>query len=189
MTLYIKNMVCNRCVMIVNQLMEKLKLHPVHVKLGEIEFAEAPTQRDINRLNESLFELGFELLDDQKQKSIEQIKNLLIKKVQSGEVEEHFSITDFLGKALRKDYSNMSRLFTEVESITIEQFFILQKIEKVKELLVYGELNLSEISYQLGYSSVAHLSAQFKRVTGLTPSHFKKLGNNMRHSLDAVPYK
>ena len=175
--------------MIVNQQLEKLDLHPLHVKLGEIEFQKVPLQRDLIKLSNVLMELGFEVLDNQKQQLIEQIKNLLIKKVQSGEVEEHFGITEYLGKAFRKDYSNMSRLFTEVESITIEQFFILQKIEKVKELLVYGELNLSEISYQLGYSSVAHLSAQFKRVTGLTPSHFKKLGNNMRHSLDAVPYK
>jgi len=189
MIFYIKNMVCNRCIMIVNQQMEKLNLHPLHVKLGEIEFIEVPTQQDINRLSDSLCELGFELLDDRKQKLIEQIKNHLIKKVQSGEVEEHFSITDYLSKALKKDYSNMSRLFTEVESITIEQFFILQKIEKVKELLVYGQFNLNEISYQFGYSSVAHLSSQFKKVTGLTPSHFKKFGNQMRHSLDAVPYK
>ena len=109
--------------------------------------------------------------------------------MQSGEVEEHFSITNFLSKALNKEYSYISRLYSEVEGITIEHFFILQKIEKVKELLVYGELNLSEISYQLGYSSVAHLSAQFKKVTGLTPSHFKKMGSRLRHPLDDVNHK
>jgi len=125
-------------------------------------------------------------LDDKKQKQIEKIKSLLIKKVQSGDVEEHFSISEYLSNALHKDYSYISRLFSEVEGITVEQFFILQKIEKVKEWLVYGELNLSEISFRLGYSSVAHISAQFKKITGLTPSHFKKLGNPQRKSLDEL---
>ncbi len=106
--------------------------------------------------------------------------------MQSGEVEEHFSISDFLSRALSKEYSYVSRLFSEVEGITIEQFFILQKIEKVKEWLAYGELNLGEISYRLGYSSLAHLSAQFKKVTGLTTSHFKRIGSLHRHSLDKV---
>ncbi len=186
MILYIKNMVCNRCILVVRQEMKKLHLQINNISLGEAELAKEPTTKQFEQLNEALEKLGFELLDNQKQKQIEKIKNLLIKKVQSSEVEEHFSITDFLSKALHKDYSYISRLFSEVEGITIEQFFILQKIEKVKELLVYGELNLSEISYRLGYSSVAHLSAQFKRVTGLTPSHFKKMGSSHRYSLDNV---
>lgn len=163
--LYIKNMVCNRCIMVVKQELEKLKLLPALVSMGEAELSKQATDKQLKNLNERLYQLGFELLDNQKQKQIEKIKNLLIKKVQSGEVEEHFSITNYLNKALKKDYSYISRLFSEVESITIEQFFILQKIEKVKELLVYGAFNLSEISYQLGYSSVAHLSGQFKKVT------------------------
>lgn len=179
-------MVCNRCVIVVKQELEKLKLLPALVGMGEVELSKPATDKQLKNLNDRLNELGFELLDDQKQKQIEKIKNLLIKKVQSGEVEEHFSIINFLSKALHKDYSYISRLFSEVEGITIEQFFILQKIEKVKELLVYGEFNLSEISYRLGYSSVAHLSAQFKKVTGLTPSHFKKMGASHRHSLDKV---
>lgn len=116
---------------------------------------------------------------------IEKIKNLLIKKVQSGDIGEHFSISSFLSKELNKDYSSISRLFSEVEGITIEQFFILQKIEKVKELLIYGEMNLNEISYHLGYSSAAHLSAQFKKVTGLSPREFKNIGGK-RKSLDKV---
>ena len=181
-------MVCNRCVMVVKQELEKLKLIPALVSMGEIELSKPATDKQLKNLNVRLNELGFELLDDQKQKQIEKIKNLLIKKVQSGEVEEHFSITNYLSKALSKDYSYISRLFSEVEGITIEQFFILQKIEKVKELLVYGEYNLSEISYQLGYSSVAHLSGQFKKVTGLTPSHFKKMGGSHRHPLDNLHY-
>ena len=140
----------------------------------------------MQQLNTRLLQLGFEILDDQKQKQIEKIKSLLIKKVQSGQVEEHFSISAFLSNALHKDYSYISRLFSEVEGTTVEQYFILQKIEKVKELLVYGEENLSEISYRLGYSSVAHLSAQFKKITGFTPSQFKKLGSTQRKPLDAL---
>lgn len=189
MILYIKNMVCNRCILVVRQELEKLHLQINNIRLGEAELAKVPTIKQIQQLNEALKKLGFELLDNQKQKQIEQIKNLLIKKVQSGEVEEHFSISVFLSKSLNKDYSFISRLFSEVEGITIEQFFILQKIEKVKEWIVYGELNLSEISYRLGYSSVSHLSAQFKKVTGLTPSHFKKFGSAHRQSLDNVHYK
>ncbi|MBK9958902.1 MAG: AraC family transcriptional regulator [Chitinophagaceae bacterium] len=188
MKLYIKNMVCNRCIMVVKQELEKLKLLPALVSMGEVELSKPATDKQLQNLDERLKELGFELLDNQKQKQIEKIKNLLIKQIQSGKVEEHFSITNYLTKALNKDYSYISRLFSEVEGITIEQFFILQKIEKVKELIIYNEMNLSEISYKLGYSSVAHLSAQFKKVTGLTPSHFKKMGGH-RHSLDNVHHK
>ncbi len=186
MNLYIKNMVCNRCIMVVKQELEALGLQPLHVSMGEAELKKQPTAKQMQQLNSRLLQLGFEILDDQKQKQIEKIKSLLIKKVQSGQVEEHFSITAFLGKALHKDYSYISRLFSEVEGTTVEQYFILQKIEKVKELLVYGEENLSEISYRLGYSSVAHLSAQFKKITGFTPSQFKKLGSTQRKPLDAL---
>jgi len=186
MKLYIKNMVCNRCVMVVKQELEKLKLHAAAVSIGEIELVKPATVNGLQHLNNRLKELGFELLDNQKQKQVEKIKNILIKKVQSGEIEEHFSLTDFLSQSLSKDYTYISRLFSGVESMTIEQFFILQKIEKVKEWLVYNELNLSEISYRLGYSSVAHLSAQFKKITGITPSNFKKIGENKRKSLDKI---
>ena len=186
MNLYIKNMVCNRCIMVVKQELENLKLKPLKVSMGEAELSKQPSVKQMQQLNSRLLQLGFEILDDKKQKQIEKIKSLLIKKVQSGDVEEHFSISEYLSNALHKDYSYISRLFSEVEGITVEQFFILQKIEKVKEWLVYGELNLSEISFRLGYSSVAHISAQFKKITGLTPSHFKKLGNPLRKSLDEL---
>ena len=184
MKLCIKNMVCNRCIMVVKQEFEKLKLQPLHVAMGEVEIKKPLTEKQKHLLNEVLTGLGFELLGDQKKQQIEKIKTLLIQKVQSGDVKEHFSITHFLTKALHKDYSNISRLFSEVEGITIEQFFILQKIEKVKEWLIYKENNLSEIAWKLGYSSVAHLSAQFKKITGLTPSAFKKIGS--RKSLDQL---
>ena len=179
-------MVCNRCIMVVKQELEKLKLLPALVNMGEVELSKPATDKKLIEFSDILNALGFELLDNQKQKQIEKIKTLLIKKVQLGSVEEHFSITDFLSKALNKEYSYISRLFSEVEGITIEQFFIRQKIEKVKELIIYNEMNLSEISYQLGYSSVAHLSGQFKKVTGLTPSHFKTAGGGNRKSIDAV---
>lgn len=179
-------MVCNRCIMVVKQELVKLKLQPAIVSLGEVELQKPASAKQLVQLNERLQEVGFELLDDQKKKQIEKIKNLLIDKVQSGSLEEHFSISSVLSKALNKEYSYISRLFSEVEGITVEQFFILQKTEKVKEWLVYAELNLSEISWRLGYSSVAHLSAQFKKVTGLTPSHFKKLGHSHRHPLDGL---
>jgi AraC family transcriptional regulator len=184
MRIYIKNMVCNRCILAVRQEFEKAGLQPLEVKLGEVELSEAPSGNQMQQIGENLNQLGFEILDSQRQKLIEKIKNCLIEKVQSGEIEEHFSLSTFLSSQLNKDYSQLSRLFSDVEGITIEQFFILQKIEKVKEWIAYDELTLSEITWKLGYSSVAHLSAQFKKVTGLTPSAFKKAGHLHRKPLD-----
>lgn len=182
---YIKNMVCNRCVIVVQQELEKLKLIASNVSIGEVEFFKPATEKQLKLLSERLNKLGFELLDNQKQQQVEKIKNLLIKKVQLEEIEEHFSITYYITKAVNKDYSYISRLFSEVEGITIEHFFILQKMEKVKELLIYGELNLSEISYRLGYNSLAHLSGQFKKIEGVTPSSFKANGGQ-RKPIDKV---
>ena len=172
--------------MVVRQEFEKAGLKPVIVNMGEVELAEEPTNEQLQDVGKGLNELGFEILDNQRQKLIERIKNLIVKKVQGGAIEEHFSIVDFLKKSIQKDYSQLSRLFSAVEGITIEQFFILQKIEKVKEWLVYDELTLSEIAWKLGYSSVAHLSSQFKKVTGFTPSYFKDLGGKQRKSLDQI---
>lgn len=178
-------MVCHRCIIVVKQVLEQLKIATVHVGMGEITLKKSLNERRLQELEAMLQELGFELLNNAKQKQIEKIKALLIKKVQSGELEEHFSVSGFLSKALQKDYSSLSRLFSAVTGITIEQFFILQRIEKVKELLVYDELTLSEIAWKLGYSSVSHLSAQFKKTTGLTAGSFKKIGGQ-RKSLDQV---
>lgn len=179
-------MVCNRCIMVVRQEFEKAGLKPLDVKMGEVELSREPTESQMKKINSSLKELGFEILDNQRQKLIERIKNLLIEKIQTGELEEHFTLSELLSKELNKEYSQISRLFSEVEGITIEQFFILQKIEKVKEWIAYDELTLSEIAWKLGYSSVAHLSGQFKKITGLTPSDFKKTGISHRKSLDQV---
>jgi AraC family transcriptional regulator len=186
MKLYIKNMVCSRCIMVVKQQFEKAGITPSDVKMGEVELEETPDNAQLQKINSSLVELGFEILDNQKHKLIERIKNILIETIQSGELQEHFTISDFLGKNLNKEYSQLSRLFSEVEGMTVEQFFILQKTEKVKEWIAYDELTLSEIAWKLGYSSVAHLSSQFKKVTGLTPSQFKKLGASHRKSLDNI---
>ncbi len=178
-------MVCNRCIMVVQQELEKLNLDPSKVILGEATLEKIPTSRQMEELTHRLSELGFELLDNQKHLQIEKIKKLLIEKVQSTDIEEHFSLSEYLGKAMEKDYSYLSRLFSATEGTTIEQYFILQKLEKVKEWLIYDELNLSEIAWKLGYSSVAHLSSQFKKITGLTPKQFKKIGGH-RNSLDKI---
>lgn len=186
MVLYIKNMVCPRCVLAVRQELEKLTDQPFTVTLGEVALERPLSEKDLELFRDRLQVLGFELLDDQRQKQIEKIKNLLVALVQKGEVEEHFSLSAYLGQALQKEYTTVSRLFSEVEGMTIEQYFILLKMEKVKEWLAYDELTLSEIAWKLGYSSTAHLSAQFKKMTGLTPSHFKKTGNSRRTFLDKI---
>jgi AraC family transcriptional regulator len=186
MKLFIKNMVCNRCIMVVQQEFEKAGLKPVAVSMGEVEISKEPSGKQLQQIKTAMESLGFEILDNQRQKLIEKVKALLIEKVQSANIDEHFILSDFLAKKLHKEYSQVSRLFPQVEGVTIEQFFILQKIEKVKELLVYNEETLSEIAWKLGYSSVAHLSAQFKKVTGLTPSLYKKPGPNTRRPLDQI---
>jgi AraC family transcriptional regulator len=186
MNIFIKNMVCNRCIMVVRQQIEKLELKPVRIELGFVELDQSPTEAQMKHLDRSLRELGFEILDDARRKTIERIKTLLIGLIQDDEIGEHFSLVNFLSQHMNKEYSGLSKLFSEVESITIEQFFILQKIEKVKELLVYNELSLSEISYRMGYSSVAYLSSQFKKVTGQTPGRFRQSHEGKRKPLDLV---
>lgn len=186
MQLYIKNMVCNRCIMVVKQVFEQQGVHPVQVKLGEVELDKAPTDQQLGSIQSHLTELGFEVLDDQKRKVIEKIRTTIIKLIQKGQLDEGHKFSELLSQALHKDYSYLSKLFSEVEGITIEKYVILQKIEKVKELLVYGELSLGEIAFTLGYSSVAHLSAQFKKITGFNPSEFKKQKDHHRKSLDNV---
>lgn len=186
MQIFIKNMVCNRCIMVVRQEFEKSGIRPLEVNMGEVVLSKSLSESQLRNIDRKLTELGFEILDDKNKKLIEKAKTTLIEKVQKGDIEEHFSLSDYLPKKLNKEYTQLSRLFSEVEGITLEQFFILQKIEKVKEWLVYDELTLSEISYRLGYSSVAHLSAQFKKITGLTPSEFKKLGVKHRKSIDNI---
>ena len=186
MRLIIKNMVCPRCITSVEQLLKKNHLEVKHVGLGEVELTTEPTEAQLINFATELEQTGFELLDDQKKQLIEQVKNLLIGKVQSGSIEEHFSVSKFLGNQIFKDYTSISKLFSEVEGITIEQFFILQKIEKTKEWLMYNEQSLGQIAFELGYSSTQHLSNQFKKLTGMTPSQFKQLGALHRKPIDGV---
>ena len=186
MHLIIKNMVCPRCITSVEGILEKNKLEAKYVRLGEVELTTTPGKKKLEQLAEDLKETGFELLDDQKTQLIEKVKNLLIQKVQSGSVEDHFSVSKYISENIYKDYSSVSKLFSEVEGVTIELFFILQKIEKTKEWLIYNEYSLGEIAFKLGYSSTQHLSNQFKKLTGMSPSQFKQLGSSHRKFIDAV---
>lgn len=186
MKLSIKNMVCPRCIMSVEQILKTNRFSYSNIRLGEVELLTSPTQKQLNKLEADLNSVGFELLDNQKKQHIDKVKTLLIEKVQSGDIEDGFSIIKYLSSKVHKDYSHLSRLFTEVEGMTIEQFFILQKIEKAKEWLVYNEFTTGEIAFNLGYSSVQHLSGQFKKITGMTPTQFKKIGSFHRKPLDNV---
>lgn len=184
MKLYIKNMVCNRCKMVVRATLERLGLHPVRVELGEVVLRESDISALQQQLQAELQAIGFELLEDKSAKTVEKIKNLITELVHQQDNRLAITLSTYLQRELRQDYSALSSLFSEVEGITIEKYYIHQKIEKVKELLVYDELTLSEIAFRLNYSSSANLSNQFKKVTGLTPSHFKQLGAERRKPLD-----
>jgi AraC-like DNA-binding protein len=180
-------MVCYRCKLAVENELKKLKLHPLKVELGEVVLQEDTiTAQQQQQLSINLKQLGFELLDDKRKKIIEQIKTLVIQSVHYNKEQPAKNYSNFISESLHHDYSYLSKLFSETEGITIEQFIINQKIEKVKELLVYDEKSLSEISYELGYSSVSHLSSQFKKITGLTPTAFKESGIHHRKTLDAI---
>jgi len=186
MTIYIKNMVCNRCIIIVKSTFEDLGLHPLKVELGEVELQENNISSLKKLLIQELQSFGFELLDNKKTKTIEKVKNLITDLIQNKNNNLNTNLSDYLTREIYQDYNSLSNLFSEVEGITIEKYYILQKIEKVKELLVYNELTLSEIAFQLNYSSVSYLSNQFKKVTGLTPSHFKKLRTIKRKPLEEL---
>ncbi len=184
--LHIKNMVCNRCIMVVKSQLEQLGLSPVSVELGIVVMPDKITDEIHHAVKESLEPLGFELIDDKKSQVIEQIKDAIINLVHYNDDELKVNLSDYLTDKFNRDYSTLSKLFSEVTNTTIEKYLIAQKIERAKELLVYGELSLNEIADKLNYSSAAYLSAQFKSVTGLTPSYFKKIKENKRKPLDEV---
>jgi AraC family transcriptional regulator len=186
MHLSIKNMVCDRCILAVKQELQKLDIGNCNVTLGQVETENEVPEDKLEALKKNLTALGFEMLDDQKRQLIEKIKNIIINQVHYTTEEPQQNYSQILSSALNKDYSYLSSLFSQVEGITIEKFVITQKIEKAKELLIYDQLSLGEIAYQLGYSSIAYLSNQFKRVTGLTPTYFKKVGQNKRKALDKL---
>ncbi len=186
-SLHIKNMVCNRCVKVVSDEIYELGFQIKDIELGKVELTTIPNEVELGAIKQVLLENGFELIDDKKSRIIEAIKTIVIELVHHNkENTEPINTSDFIAREIGMDYSYLSNLFSAVEGTTIEKFLILQKIEKVKELLVYNELSLNEISYMLGYSSVQHLSNQFKKITGLSPSHFKKIKDNKRKPLDQV---
>jgi AraC-like DNA-binding protein len=186
--LFIKNMVCNRCVRVVQEELQKEGLDVRSITLGEAVVSGSLNPEKMQEVRQRLAENGFELIDDKKVKIIEKIKTLIVELIHHKVPGEHLSVnySHYLSESLNLDYHYLSTLFSSVENTTIEKYIILQKIERVKELLVYNELTLSEVAYQMGYSSVQHLSNQFKKVTGYTPSHFKQIKENKRKPLDKV---
>ena len=186
MKLYIKNMVSSRCKMLVKQELIKLNLHFIIVELGEVEIMENISGEQREQVKIALFNSGLELMDDKRSILIEKIKNTVIEMVYYTDQIIKTNFSDFLTKKLNHDYTYLANLFSEVQGTTIEQFIISHKIERIKELIIYGELNITEIAWKMNYSSVAHLSNQFKKVTGLSPSHFKLLKVKRRSSIDDV---
>lgn len=185
-TLHIKNMVCNRCVMAVDQTLKDAGYHVTDVQLGHATLEEDLTKDQTADVRQRLQGLGFDLLEDKQEKTIEQTKRLIIQMVRDQDANTAFNLSAYLSDRLGMGYSTLSKLFSKVTGITIERYYIAQRIEKVKELITYDELSLKQIALRMGYSSVAYLSGQFKLVTGMSPSQFKRLHANLRHPLDKV---
>jgi len=184
--LYIKYMVSIRCKMAVKEELKKMGLHFIFVELGEVDIMETLSSEQREELKIGLKSSGLELMDDKRAVLIEKIKNVIIEMIHHSEDLPKVNYSDYLAEKLKHDYTYLSNIFSEVKGITIQQFIIIHKIEKIKELLLYDELNLTEISYKLHYSSVAHLSNQFKKITGLTPSHFKLLKDKRRSPIEDI---
>jgi AraC-like DNA-binding protein len=177
-------MVCNRCISAVEDIFTKADVKIGSVILGEVETETEISADKMKAIEKELLETGFERIMDSAHQLVEKIKNLIIVKVSELDIADNFLLSEFLSSKLHKDYSALSKTFSQNENITLEQFFILQKIEKVKELLLYNEFNLTEIAGKLGYKSVQHLSTQFRNSTGFTPTEFKKLKDHHRKPLD-----
>jgi len=186
MKVYIKNMVCIRCQLVVKSELEKLGLHYSYVKIGETNIQGNVPPEQLEQLDAALRKLGLQLMDNKKSVLVEKIKSAIIELVHYTDQPIKVNLSDYISEKLNYDYTYLANLFSEVKGITIEKFYLLHKIEKVKELIIYDELNLTEIAYIMNYSSVAHLSNQFKRITGLTPTHFKKIKNRRRDTLENV---
>ncbi len=187
MLLHIKNMVCDRCQMIVRQQLENLDFTVKNVVLGHAEIAPDADEEQLQSIAAALKVPGFELINKETDKTVEAIKNIIVELVHHSDLSElRASYSDLIANGIGKDYAHLSRLFSNSQDTTVERFIIEQKVEKIKELLEYGELTLNEIAYKMGYSSSAHLSAQFKSITGLTPSQFKTTGGKERRALDRI---
>ena len=187
--LRIKNMVCDRCKKAVEQVLKDIGLTPERIDLGEVWVIDVPTEAQLAQLKTRLEALGFELLDDQRQQMIERMKTAIIALVHHHQGNKTLNLSVYLSQLLHRDYSALSKLFSEVTGLTIERYFIMQRIERVKELIRYDELTLTEIAYQMNYSSVAHLSSQFRSVTGMTPTQFLFMKTAQRANLDEVGMK
>lgn len=179
-------MVCHRCILAVEQVLKDCGIAFEAVDLGSISITKEVNREQRTQLAARLKDLGFDLMDDRRSVLIVRIKTEIVKLVHEQDNDLKIKLSQYLQQHIGQDYTSLSSLFSDVEGQTIEKFYIAQKIEKVKELLVYDELSLSEIAYRLNYSSVAHLSSQFKKVTGLNPSHFKSMGLGKRKPLDRV---
>ncbi len=179
-------MVSTRCKMAVKEELRKLGLHFIVVDLGEVEIMENISPLQLEQLKTALLNSGLELIDDKRSILIDKIKNIIIEMVHHTDEAININFSDFLSEKLNHDYTYMANLFSEVQGITIVQFIISHKIERIKELIMYGDLNITEIAWKMNYSSVAHLSNQFKKATGLTPSHFKKLRDKRRRPIDEI---
>ena len=186
MKISIKNMVCNRCVSAVEKVFNDLEIAYSSVTLGEIDTQKELTQVQFRDVDEALQRVGFQVLEDASKQLIEKTKTSIILKINGLDISEDFILSKFLSAKLHKNYSAISKIFSQHENFTLEQYFILQKIEKVKELLLYNEFSLTEISAKLGYKSVQHLSSQFRKNTGFTPSQFKNLKQKIRIPLDKL---
>ncbi|CAD7815674.1 HTH-type transcriptional activator RhaR [Chryseobacterium aquaeductus] len=186
MTIFVKNMVCDRCISAVQNIFEESQIEVIDIRLGEVQTKSDLSEIDFILIENSLKNIGFERIKDSSQQLIENIKNLIILKIEKLETDESFLLSNFLSDTLHKDYSALSKAFSQNENITLEQYYILQKIEKVKELLFNNDFTLTEISEKMGYKSVQHLSTQFKNSTGHTPTQFKKLKDLDRKPLDRV---
>jgi AraC-like DNA-binding protein len=179
-------MVSNRCKMAVKEELKKLGLHFIVVELGEVEIMEKISAGQRVLLQTGLLDSGLELMDDRRSVLIERIKNVIVEMVHHSDEEIRVNFSHYLSEKLNHDYTYLANLFSEVQGTTIEQFIIAHKIERIKELIIYGELNITEIAWKMNYSSVAHLSNQFKKMTGLSPSHFKKLKDKRRSPLEEI---
>jgi len=187
-TFYIRNMVCPRCIKVVREEFEGLGLDVRNVVLGEVSVSGSADSLPIPAIREVLEKNGFELIEDKRAKVIEEIKRAVLKLARNDHEKNPVRVKDseFIAREVGKEYHSLSSLFSSVENLTIERYLILQRIEYAKELLKYGDLTLSEVSYKLGYSSVQHLSNQFKTVTGMTPTEFRSMGGVHRHPIDHV---
>jgi len=172
--------------MVVNDILRKLDIINSDVELGVLNIPESLSKEQLLQLRELLLEVGLELMEDNKSILVERVKNIITEMIQYDEDRPKVNYSDYISEKLGYDYTYLSNIFSEVKGITIQQYIILHKIEKVKELILYDELNLSEISYRLNYSSVAHLSNQFKKITGLSPSFFKQLKQKRKNNLESL---